>query len=113
MAWMAMVKRRKNTSFSLRSRTAERRGGSLSPPEASSSSVCRRTLLQRDRRTGAGGGLTTATRGAMAVASGLAVTTVAGGIRPWATRPTANIAWRQTACDGEGAVLAKLLYYVN
>lgn len=94
MAWMAMVTSRKSASFSRRNRTAERRGGSLSPPEASSSSVCRRTL-QRERCAGASGGLTTATRGAVAVGSGLAVTTVAGGIRPWTTRATASIAYDQ------------------
>jgi hypothetical protein len=100
MAWMAMLVRRKSTSLSLRNRTAERRGLSLSPSEASSSSVCRRTLRQRDRCTdrctGASGGFATATRSAMAVASGVAVVTMAGVTRPWTTRATANI----------GAVLA-------
>ena len=99
MAWMAMVVRRKSTSLTLRKRTAERRGPSLSPSEASSSSSsdCRRTLRQRDLCTGGASAtvLTAATRGAATVASGLAVATMAGVTRPWTTRATANI-----GCDG-------------
>ena len=99
MAWMAMVVRRKSTSLTLRKRTAERRGPSLSPSEASSSSssACRRTLRQRDLCTGGASAtvLTAATRGAATLASGLAVVTMAGVTRLWTTRATANI-----GCDG-------------
>ena len=84
MAWMAMVVRRKSTSLNLRNRTAERRGLSLPPSEASSSSVCRRTVRQRDRCKDrcTGASLATVARGATAVASGLAVATMAGVTRP-------------------------------
>ena len=120
MAWMAMVVRRKSTSLTLRKRTAERRGPSLSPSEASSSSssACRRTLRQRDLCTGGASAtvLTAATRGAATVASGLAVATMAGVTRPWTTRATANIGGDQAVRPPiwwRGAVVERAVLYVR